>query len=147
VRCGPLPSVVEGPPGDRDRLLGGAQVGGPAVTAGDLAGEVLALGDGGDVSAVVGEDLFEDVPDMLGPVGDDKQLVVLSAAGGSDVDAAVAGGRSKHTEADIDCVAFVAVAGGGVAEPHVRLRVVGRQGYLAVSVAVGHGEADVEDGP
>jgi hypothetical protein len=51
------------------------------------------LDDGGDVGAVVGEDLFKDVPGVLCAVGDDEELVVLSAAGGGDVEAAVAGGR------------------------------------------------------
>jgi hypothetical protein len=46
---------------------------------------------------------------------------------------------------------LVAVAGGGVAEPHVRPGVVGGESHLAVAVVVGHGEAavpaHVDDGP
>ncbi len=42
---------------------------------GDLAGEVAALGDGRDVGAVVGEDVFEDVAGVVevGFVGDDER--------------------------------------------------------------------------
>jgi hypothetical protein len=119
--------------------------------AGDLGGEVAALDDGWGVGAVVGEDLFEDVSGLFGCIGDDEELVVLAAAGDGDVEPAVTGGWGDHAEADIDGVAFVAVAGGGVAEPHVRPGIVGGERHLAVSVLVGHGEAgvpaDVEGGP
>jgi hypothetical protein len=49
------------------------------------------LGDSGDVSPVVGEDGFEDVAGFgrVVGVGDDVDAVVVSAAGASDVEAAV----------------------------------------------------------
>jgi hypothetical protein len=112
---------------------------------------VSALCDGGDVGAVVGEDLLEDVSGEFGIVGDHKELVLFPAAGGGNVEPAVAGDGGDDAEADIDSVAFVAVARGRVAETHVRPDVVGGERRLAVSVVVGHGEAavpaDVDDGP
>jgi hypothetical protein len=55
-----------------------------------LVGEVAALGDGGDVGAVEGEDRFEGVAGFgdVGGVGDDAHQVVVAAAGGGDVQAA-----------------------------------------------------------
>ena len=61
---------------------------------GDLAGEVAALGDGGEVGAVVGQDVLEDVAGFgrVGGVGDDEEVVGVASAGGADVQAAVGGG-------------------------------------------------------
>ena len=61
----------------------------------ELAGEVAALGDGGDVGPVVGQDLFEDVASFgrVGGVGDDEEVVGVASSGGADVQAAVGGGR------------------------------------------------------
>jgi hypothetical protein len=73
------------------------------------------LDDRRDVGAVVGEDLFEDVSGMFGSIGDDEELVVLAAAGDGHVEPTVAGSRGDQAEADVDGVAFVAVAGGGLA--------------------------------
>ena len=118
-----------------------------------LAGEVAALGDGGDVGAVVGEDGVEDVAGFaeVGGVGDDVDAVVVAAAGRADVQAAVGGGAGDEGEGDVDGVALVAVLGGRVAEPDVLSGVVGGEGDGAVSAAVGHGERPVgvggDDGP
>ena len=115
-------------------------------------GEVAALGDGGDVGAVVGEDAVEDVAgfgEVVG-VGDDVDAVLVAAAGGADVEAAVGGGGGGEGDADVDGVALVAVFGGGVAEPDVLGDVVGRQGDGAGRPA-GDGERAVGmgggDGP
>ena len=59
-----------------------------------LFGEALALGDGGDVGPVDGEDAFEDVAGLghVVAVGDDVDPVLLAAAGHRDVQAAAGGG-------------------------------------------------------
>ena len=59
-----------------------------------LFGELAALGDGGDVGPVDGEDAFEDVAGLghVVAVGDHVDPVLLAAAGDGDVQAA-AGGR------------------------------------------------------
>ena len=60
-------------------------------------GEGAALGGGGDVGPVGGEDRFEDVAGLgdVVTVGDDAQDVVVVAAGGGDVQAAPGGGWSR----------------------------------------------------
>ena len=66
-----------------------------------LAGEVSSLGDGRDVGAVVGEDGLEDVAgfgEVVG-VGDDVDAVLVAAAGGADVEAAVGGGGETSSMA------------------------------------------------
>ena len=57
-------------------------------------GEVAALGDGGDVGPVVGQDALEDVTGLaqVGGLGDDVDPVLVPSAGGGDVEAAVGGG-------------------------------------------------------
>ena len=113
-----------------------------------LVGEVAALGDGGDVGPVVGEDGVEDVAGLgeVGGVGDDVDAVLVAAAGGADVQAAVGGGRRDEGDGDVDGVGLVAVLGGGVAEPDVVPGVVGGEGDGAVSAEVGHGERPVAVG-
>ena len=92
-------------------------------------GEVAALGDGGDVGPVVGEDALEDVAGFarVGGVGDDVDVVVVASSGGGDVQPAVGGGRGDERDADVDGVALVAVLGGRVAQPDMLGDVVGRQ--------------------
>ena len=98
-------------------------------------GEGAALGDGGDVGAVGGEDGFEDVAGFgeVVAVGDDADHVVVAAAGGGDVQAAAGGGRRGEGDGGVDGVGLVAVLGGGVAEPDVVADVVGGEGDGAVS--------------
>ncbi len=118
-----------------------------------LFGELAALGDGGDVGAVHGEDAFEDVPGLghVGAVGDDMDRVLLAAAGDGDVQAAAGGRLAGEVDADGDGVGLVAVLGRRIPQPHMLLDVVGGQGHLAVSFVVGHGERPVAvgggDGP
>ena len=50
-------------------------------------------------------------------LGDDVDAVLVAAAGGADVQAAVGGGGGDEVDADVDGVGLVAVLGGGVAEP------------------------------
>ena len=92
-------------------------------------GEVAALGDGGDVGPVVGENGVEDVAGLgqVGGVGDDVDAVVVASSGGGDVQAAVGGGRGDEGDADIDGVALMAVLGGRVPQPDMLGDVVGRQ--------------------
>ena len=108
---------------------------------GKLGGEFPALGDGGGIGAVVGEDPFEDVTGLSGLVGDDEESVVVPAAGGADVQAAVAGCGGDDGDADVDCVALVAVGGGGVPEADVGSGVVQRERDRAVPLQVRHGQA------
>ena len=92
-----------------------------AMGGSGLAGEVASLGDGGDVGPVVGEDGLEDVAgfgEIVG-VGDDVDAVLVAAAGGADVEAAVGGGGRDELDGDVDGVGLVAVLGGGVAETDV----------------------------
>ena len=118
-----------------------------------MLGEGAALGDGGDVGAVEGEDAVEDVAGLgdVVAVGDDTEQVLVAAAGGGDVQAAA--GRRRDGEGDgvVDGVGLVAVLGGGVAEPDVLVGVVGGQRDGAVSPFTGHGQrtvgADRRDGP
>ena len=79
----------------------------------DLAGEVAALGDGGDVGAVVGQDVLEDVAGFgrVGGVGDDEEVVGVASSGRADVQAAVGGGAGDELVGDVDGVALVAVLG------------------------------------
>ena len=119
----------------------------------DGGGELAALGDGGEVGAVGGEDGFEDVAclvEVVG-VGDDADGVVLLAAGDADVQAAPCGGGGDELGAGGDGVGLVAVLGRRVAEPDVLAGVVGGEGDGAVSRQVGHGEfavgVGVGDGP
>ena len=65
-----------------------------------LFGEALALGDGGDVGAVDGEDPFEDVAGIgdVVAVGDDVDPVLLTSAGDGDVQAAAGGRRAGEVD-------------------------------------------------
>ena len=58
-------------------------------------GEKAALGDGGDIGPVVGQDGVEDVTGLahVVGVGDDVDPVLVSSSGGGHVQAAVGGGR------------------------------------------------------
>ena len=58
-------------------------------------GEKAALGDGGDIGPVVGQDGVEDVTGLahVVGVGDDVDAVLVSSSGGGHVQAAVGGGR------------------------------------------------------
>ena len=118
-----------------------------------LLGEGAALGDGGDVGAVDGDDAVEDVAGFgdVVAVGDDADHVLVAAAGDGDVEAAA--GRRRRGEADAggDVVGLPAVLGRRVSEPDVLADVVGGEGDVAVSALVGHGHrsvvADGGDGP
>ena len=116
-------------------------------------GEAAALGDGGDVGPVPGQDRFQGVAGLgrVGGVGDDVEAVVVAASGGGHVQASVGCRAGDEGEGDVDGVALVAVSGGGVAEPHVAGGVLGGEGDGAVPVAVGHGQRPVVvhrvDGP
>ena len=112
--------VVERPASGGELLFRRPSVTANPARAGELGGQMPALGDGRGVGAVVGEDLFEDVAGLAGFVGDDEQVVLLPSAGGADVEASVAGRGGDDGDADVDGVALVAVGGGGVAEPDVR---------------------------
>jgi hypothetical protein len=129
VWLGAVLGVVECAAGCGDRVVGGQR-------ARNLAGEVAALGDGRDVGAVVGEDLFEDVTSLCRVIGNDEQAVLLSSPRGGHVQAGVARGCVDDGQADVDGVALVAVGGGGVAETDVGSGVVGGEGHLPVSVEV-----------
>ena len=94
-----------------------------------LVGEVAALGDGGDVGTVEGEDHLEGVSGFgdVGAVGDHAQQVLVAAAGGGDVQAAAGRHRRDEREAVVDSVGLVAVLGRRVAQPDVVVDVVGGQ--------------------
>ncbi len=134
--CGVGAEIVE-PVGDRaSRLQRRLAV---------LFGELAALGGGGDVGAVAGEDRFEDVAGFIEvvAVGDDQDEVLLLPARHGDVEAT--GGRRRGSEGDAGRlgVGLVAGLGGRVTQPNVFARVTGREGHGAVSVVVGHGEVTV----
>jgi hypothetical protein len=107
--------------------------------------EFSAAGDGGDVGAVVGEDVLEGVAGgaEVGFVGDDEEPVALAASGGTDVEGAVAGAGGDEGVAAVDGVALVAVGGGGVAEAEVLACVVGGDGDSVVSSLLGQREGAV----
>ena len=118
-----------------------------------LFGEGSALGDGGDVGAVDGDDAVEDVAGFgdVVAVGDDADHVLVAAAGDGDVEAAASRRRRGDADAGGDVVGFPAVLGRHVSEPDMLTGVVGGEGDVAVSALVGHGQrpvvADVGDGP
>jgi hypothetical protein len=93
-----------------------------------LSGEVSSLGDGRDVSAIVGKNGLENVAGVgeIVRVGDAVDAVLLAAAGGADVQAAVSGGGGDELDRDVDGVGLVAVLGSGVAETNMLPCVVGR---------------------
>ena len=105
-------------------------------------GEGAALGGGGDVGAVDGEDRLEDVAGLgdVVAVGDDADDVVVAAAGGGDVQAAAGGRWRGEGDGGVDGVGLPAVLGRRVAEPDVLADVVGGQGDVAVSASVRHGD-------
>ena len=107
-------------------LRGGGGIG---FVAARLLGESAALGDGGDVGAVEGEDAVEDVAGFgdVVAVGDDTQQVLVAAAGGGDVQAATSRRRRCQGDRVVDGVGLVAVFGRGVAESDVLVGVVGGQ--------------------
>ena len=78
-----------------------------------LVGKGAALGDGGDVGAVEGQDGFEGVSGFadIGGVGDHAEQVPVAAAGGGDVQAAAARHRRDERHALVDGVGLVAVLG------------------------------------
>ena len=92
-----------------------------------LVGEGAALGDGGDVGTVEGEDAVEDVAGFgdVVALGDDTEQVLVAAAGGGDVEAAASRRRRGQRDAVVDGVGLVAVFGGGVAQSDVFVDVVG----------------------
>ncbi|MGH9268071.1 MAG: hypothetical protein ACRD0D_07830 [Acidimicrobiales bacterium] len=110
-----------------------------------MFGEFSAAGDGGDVGAVVGEDVLEGVAGgvEVGLVADDEEVVALAASGGADVERPVAGAGGDEGVAAVDGVALVAVGGGGVAEAEVLACVVGADGDSVVSSLLGQGEGAV----
>ena len=113
-----------------------------------MSGEVSSLGDGRDVSPIVGKDGLENVAGVgeIVRVGDDVDAVLVAATGGADVQAAVSGGRRDQLDGDVDGVGLVTVLGSGVAETNMLLCVVGVEGDDAVSSTVGHGERPVPMG-
>ncbi len=117
VRLGTLLRVVEDSTRGGEFVLGRSALAACAARPGQLRSELATLGDGWRVGAVVGQDLFEDVAGLVGFVGDDEEAVLQAAAGGADVETAVAGGSGDDGDADVDGVALVAVGGGRVAEP------------------------------
>ena len=118
-----------------------------------LVGEGAALGDGGDVGAVEGEDRFEGVSGFgdFGAVGDHAEQVLVAATGGGDVQAAAGRHRRDEREAVVDSVGLVAVLGRRIAQPDVIMGVVGGQRDGAVSLFTGHRQRtigpDRRDGP
>ena len=134
---------------DRVEPVGDLSLGWPGG-ARDLTGEIAALGDSGNVDAVVGQDVLEDVAGF-GGVGDDAEVVGVASSGRADVQAAVGGGTSDEFVGDVDGVALVAVLGRRVPQPDVLADVLGRQGDRAVSRDMGHDEravvVDAGDGP
>ena len=92
--------------------------------------EVAALGDGGDVGAVVGEDASRTSRASARSSVSVTTWMWFSSrpAGGADVEAAVGGGGGDELDGDVDGVALVAVLGGGVAEPDMLADVVGGEG-------------------
>ena len=118
-----------------------------------LFGESAALGDGGEVGAVDGEDGFEHVAG-LGDVG----VSVMTQIEFRSDPRVTATYRPRRvvaslasSTADGDGVGLVAVFGRRVAEPDMFADVVGGKGDVAVSADVGHGERPVAvgggDGP
>jgi len=95
-----------------------------------LSGEVSSLGDGRDVSPIVGKDGLENVAGVgeIVRVGDDVDAVLVAATGGADVQAAVSGGRRDQLDGDVDGVGLVTLLGSGVAETNMLLCVVGVEG-------------------
>ena len=118
-----------------------------------LLGEGAALGDGGDVGTVDGDDAVEDVAGFgdVVAVGDDADHVLVAAAGDGDVEAAAGRRRRGQADAGGDVAGLPAVLGRHVAEPDMLTGVVGGEGHVAVSALVGHGQrsvvADAGDGP
>lgn len=118
-----------------------------------LAGEGAALGSGGDVGAVDGDDGIEDVAcfgDVVS-VGNDADHVVLAAASHGDVQVAAGRCAGGEFEAGGDGVGLGAHLGRRVAEPDMVVDVVGGEGDLSVSCDWGDGEIAVVvglgDGP
>ena len=118
-----------------------------------LLGEAAALGDGGDVGTVDGDDAFEDVAGFgdVVAVGDHADHVLLAAAGDGDVEAATSRRRRHQRDAGGDVVGLPAVFGRHVAEPDMLAGVVDGEGHVAVSTVVRHGQrpvvTDGSDGP
>ncbi len=83
-----------------------------------LVGERTALSDGGDVRAVDGEDALEDIAGFsdVVAIGDDAEQVLVSAAGGGDVEAATSRRSRGERDAEVDGVGLIAVFGCRVAQ-------------------------------
>ena len=118
-----------------------------------LLGKDTALGDGGDVGSVEGDNALEDITsfgDVVG-LGDDADLVAVPAPSGSHVQAAARRRRGDEGHGGGDGVGLVAVLGGRVTEPDVFGDVVSGQSDVAVAALMGHGErsvgTDAGDGP
>ena len=118
-----------------------------------LLGESSALGHGGHVGTVEGEDAVEDVTgfsDVLA-LGDDTEQVLVAAAGGGYVEAAASRRRRRQRETVVDGVGLVAVFGGGISQVDVVVGVVGGQGDSAASSLTADRQrtvpCDGDDGP
>jgi len=84
------------------------------------------LCDGGDVGALVAQDLFEDITQRRGIVGDDEHSVLDAAASRADVETAMSRRFGDDDDADVDSFALVAMSGGGISEPDGLADVLGR---------------------
>ena len=107
-----------------------------------LRSEGTALGGGGDVGPVGGDDAFEDVAclgDVVG-VGDDEDEVLVSAAGHRHVQASSGGGRGGEGDAGGVGGGLVPGFGRCVPEADMLADVVGGQGDSTVPVDPGDGQ-------
>ncbi len=113
-------------------------------------GEVAADSGGGPVGAVAGEDLFEDVGDVVA-VGDHQHQVLDLPTGDRDVQPPAGGCRRRQSRGAGGGVGLVAGVGGGVAELDMVGGIRGGQDDRAVAVDAGHGQGpvgtDFVDGP
>ena len=107
-----------------------------------LLGEGTAVGGGGDVGPVGGDDAFEDVACLGGVVGvgDDEDEVLVSAAGHRHVQASSGGGRGGEGDAGGVGGGLVAGFGRRVAEADMLTDIVGGQPDGAVPVDPGDGQ-------
>jgi hypothetical protein len=113
-----------------------------------LVGEFASLCYSGDVGPVVSEHGFEDVASVgqVRALGDDVDAVVVTAAGGADVETPMGGGGGDELDGDVDGVGLVAVFGGGVAQADVVAGVVSRKGDGAVATMMGTRSANHRGG-
>jgi hypothetical protein len=104
---------------------------------------MAALGGGGEVGAVVGDDAGESLECVVAVVGDGEDEVGVAASCCSDVEASVGGGVGDDGEAGVGGFALGSVFGGGVAEVDVFGDVVGGEGDGAFEVEAGDDECSV----